>query len=120
MAPSLGNSDVFGSQNSINGEDSDKAAASETVLNVIIVGGGLGGLAAAIALRQQGHKVEVIIMTATVPLLEVSTSRRLLPSDIRAITTCERSWCRDTHSPKCQQCSQKAWDQCRGQRSESH
>jgi anaerobic glycerol-3-phosphate dehydrogenase len=32
-------------------------------LDICIVGAGLGGLAAAIALRQQGHRVQVNIMT---------------------------------------------------------
>jgi NADPH-dependent 2,4-dienoyl-CoA reductase/sulfur reductase-like enzyme len=31
-------------------------------LNVVIVGAGLGGLAAAIALRRQGHRIKVLAL----------------------------------------------------------
>jgi monoamine oxidase len=40
-------------------------AAATAGLRVLIVGAGIGGLTAAIALRQQGHRVEVSFMTAS-------------------------------------------------------
>ena len=42
------------SANKINGSDHDDAS-----LKIIIVGGGIGGLTAAISLRRQGHEVDV-------------------------------------------------------------
>ena len=46
----------------------DIVAADSNGLRVFIVGGGIGGLTAAIALRQQGHEVEVG-MAASDPML---------------------------------------------------
>jgi len=40
-----------------------EAGSAEQGLNVLIVGGGIGGFTAAIALRQQGHRVTVRVST---------------------------------------------------------
>ncbi|EIN05354.1 FAD/NAD(P)-binding domain-containing protein [Punctularia strigosozonata HHB-11173 SS5] len=42
---------------------SGSESPSATPLHIIVVGGGLGGLAAAVALRRQGHKIEVFEAT---------------------------------------------------------
>lgn len=41
-----------------NGHNGDEAA-THTGLKILVVGAGIGGLSAAIVLRQQGHHVEV-------------------------------------------------------------
>lgn len=44
------------------GNDSLRVSASEiSPLKILIVGGGIGGLTAAIALRKQGHNIEVYL-----------------------------------------------------------
>lgn len=41
----------------------DPKTASQGGLNILIAGAGIGGLAAAIALRKQGHRVQVCKLT---------------------------------------------------------
>ena len=43
----------------VNGHTNDVDGAASRNLKVIIIGAGIGGLTAAISLRQQGHDVEV-------------------------------------------------------------
>jgi NADPH-dependent 2,4-dienoyl-CoA reductase/sulfur reductase-like enzyme len=40
-------------------EQPDTADSHPTPLNVLVIGGGIGGLSAAIALRRNGHRVKV-------------------------------------------------------------
>ena len=79
----------------------DKA---EQPLRVLIAGAGIGGLSAAIALRQAGHDVEVS---------KDSPSRRSLADDedldIRIESFCDGDRRCDSHSPKCQWGTPSLW-----------
>lgn len=41
-------------------------------LRVLIIGAGIGGLTAAIALRQQGHRVEVCVIGGSVQIVQTA------------------------------------------------
>jgi salicylate hydroxylase len=54
-------------------------------LRVIICGGGLGGLSAAIALRQKGH--EVVVLESAVALSEIGAGIQIPPNSTRILDT---------------------------------
>lgn len=54
-----------------------KESQAKVVLNVIIVGAGLGGLATAVALARQGHKVKVLEQAHALAEVQCRHPRRL-------------------------------------------
>jgi hypothetical protein len=97
-----------GDHSHANGVDGVTGIPDEKIpgLKILIVGAGIGGLTAAIALRKNGHEVLVSF------LITLAFEKEMRFADIRAKPVCKRVGSCSSSCTECEWHFKASWDPC--------